>query len=393
MQVMPYSGIREIFDLASTMDDVVHFEIGEPDFTTHTTIMESAFERARQGMTHYTSSAGFEPLRRKIAEKLNTQHGMDYVPEEIVITCGGMEALMLSMLVTIDPGDEVLLPTPHWPNYPAHVLLAGGTAKEYRLKMGNGFVPDIEELRSVTSPETKGVILNYPHNPSGAVLKNDDVKRICGYVRDRDLLLYSDEAYESIVFDNRRFESILAVEGMKQRSIIIRTFSKSHAMTGWRIGYVASPRRIADRIARLHEHTTACASSVSQMAALAALESNCAICSRMVREYERRRDLLVRELSSIPGIKIFKPEGTIYAFVDISSFGLCSLSVARMLLETSHVAVAPGTAFGAAGEGFIRICFANSMENIAEGTQRMRVFFKMIGKTKTGTDRGIVQNP
>jgi aminotransferase len=376
MQVLPYSGIREIFDLASTMDDVIHFEIGEPDFTTHISIVDAAFQQAKQGMTHYTSSAGFEPLRRKIVNVINNEYGTDYVPEEIVITCGGMEALMLSMLVTIDEGNEVLLPTPHWPNYPAHVLLAGGTTKEYRLKMDNGFKPNIDELRALTTPETKAIILNYPHNPTGAVLKKGDVKRISEYVLENDLLLYSDEAYESIIFDNQTFKSILTVDGMKERSIIIRTFSKSHAMTGWRVGYVAAPKPIAECIAKLHEHTTACASSVSQMAALAALESGYEICNSMVSEYETRRNLLLQELSAIPGIKIFKPEGTIYAFIDISSFGVRSLPLARMLLEKGRVAVAPGTAFGQAGEGYIRICFANSMANITEGAERIRTFFE-----------------
>jgi aminotransferase len=376
MQIIPYSGIREIFDLASTMDDVVHFEIGEPDFTTPPSIVDAAFEHARRGMTHYTSSAGLEPLRQEIANSLNNAHGTDYVPEEIVVTNGGVEALMLSMLVTVDEQDEILLPDPHWPNYVAHVLLAGGTTRYYHLKMEGGFRPNVEELRMLTTPATRGVVVNYPHNPTGAVLSRIDVVRISEYIVENDLLLYSDDAYESIMFDNRAFESILTVDGMKERSIIVRSFSKSHAMTGWRIGYVAAPEPIAKRIAKLHEHTTACASSVSQMAALAALESGRENCSNMVRVYQSRRDLLLRELSSIEGIKVFKPEGAIYAFVDISTFGISSLQLAKLLLERGRVAVAPGTAFGRAGEGYIRICFANSAASITEGAQRIRTIFR-----------------
>lgn len=378
MLKLPYSGVREIFDLANEMNDVIHFEIGEPDFSTPQYIVDEAFEQVRRGKTHYTSSAGYEPLRKKIAEMLNLRYGTDYITEEIVVTSGGMEALLLSMLATVDEGDEIIIPTPHWPNYTAHILLSEGNFKEYYLNIENGFKPVISEMDKLINKQTKGIILNYPHNPTGATLDRDSVQKLGEYAIGKDLLVYSDEAYESIIYENRKFESILEVADIKNRTIIIRTFSKSHAMTGWRIGYIAAPKYLTERIAKLHEHTTACASSISQMAAMAAMEESSGISKFMLEEYEARRNLLVRNLSEVDGLKVFKPEGAIYAFVDIHKYGKSSLSFAKELLEKERVAVVPGSAFGQAGEGFIRICFANSRAQINEGIDRIRNFVKNI---------------
>ena len=379
---LPYSGIREIFDLAGKMQNVIHFEIGEPDFNTPLPIIEAAFEAAKNGMTHYTSSAGIESLREKLAAKLTEELQVQFDPDEVVITAGGMEALLLMMLATLDEGDEVLLPSPHWPNYPAHVLLAGGRYKKDALKAEHAFKPVRETLEGAITRRTKVLLINYPHNPTGAVLDREDLEVIADVARAHDLLVFSDEAYESLVFDGKKFCSIASLEGMRERTVIFRTFSKSYAMTGWRVGYLAAPKELANKAAKLHEHTSACASSVSQMAAQAALDLPKEITMKMVKEYERRRDVLIEGLAQIPGLKIFKPRGTFYAFVDIRKFGIPSFDLSRLLLEKARVAVAPGSAFGAEGEGYIRVCFANSIENIREGVKRMKKVFQEMANSK-----------
>ncbi|MCK4600351.1 pyridoxal phosphate-dependent aminotransferase [Candidatus Bipolaricaulota bacterium] len=383
---LPYSGIREIFDLAGKMEDVIHFEIGEPDFDTPLPIVEAAFEAAKKGMTHYTPSAGIKSLREKLAAKLTEELEVQFDPDEIVITAGGMEALLLIMLVTLNKGDEVLLPSPHWPNYPAHVLLAGGKYKKLVLEQKHEFKLVTETLKNSITENTKVLLINYPHNPTGAVLDREDLEVIADVARANDLLVFSDEAYESLVFDGKKFLSIASLERMKERTVILRTFSKSYAMTGWRVGYLAAPKQLADKTAKLHEHTSACTSSVSQMAALAALELPVEIPLKMVKEYERRRDILIAELAQIPGLKVFKPRGTFYAFVDIRQFGIPSFDLSRLLLEKARVAVAPGSAFGAEGEGYIRVCFANSTENIRKGVKRMGEVFQELAAGRQRND-------
>ena len=376
---LPYSGIREIFDLAGKLEGVIHFEIGEPDFDTPEPIIQGAFRAAMDGMTHYTGSAGLPRLRERIAERLTAQLGVSYGPENIVVTAGGMEALLLTMFVTLDRQDQVIFPSPHWPNYPAHVLLAGGSYAKLPLSANDGFRLSLDTLERTTNDHTKMLLLNYPHNPTGAVMEQDDLQQIAEFAKQRDIVVCSDEAYEALVYDGRDFFSIASLDGMKDRTVIIRTFSKTYAMTGWRIGYLAAPEDLAQRAGRLHEHTSACTSSVSQMAALAALDTSDDASQKMVEEYETRRDIVMQYLGDIPDIRILRPQGTFYSFVDISSFGLSSFDFSRQLLKEAHVAVAPGSAFGKEGEGYIRICFANSVENIKHGLERMITMIKKLG--------------
>ena len=379
-RTLPYSGIREVFDLAGTMDGVIHLEIGEPDFSTPPSIVAASFRAVAAGMTHYTSSAGVPELRGRIAEGLTSELGIAFDPAEVVVTAGGMEALLLAMLITVDPGDEVIVPSPAWPNYEAHVLLCGGTIKRLRLEESQGFRLDPMALRNAISEKTKALILNSPHNPTGSVLDDERLEAVANLARDRDLLVFADEAYACLTFEGRPFRSIAPLAGMKDRTVIVRTFSKSHAMTGWRVGYLVAPRTLAERAARLHEHTSACASSVSQAAALAAFDVPAETTGKMVREYESRRDLLVRGLESVPGLRVSKPEGAIYLFVAVDAFGIPALELTKRLLLEQRVAVAPGTAFGPDGEGYIRLCFANSRENLQEAVRRMDVFFSSIDR-------------
>ncbi len=370
--VLPYSGIREIYDLAGKMEDVIHFEIGEPDFDTPKPIIEAALQAASEGMTHYTSSGGIQALRTKIARKLSEELKTTFSPGEIVVTSGAMEALLLAMLVTLDQGDELLLPAPHWPNYSAHAMIAGADIRPVRLEVRDEFKPSLAALEQAVTERSKALLLNYPHNPTGATLEKEDLLRLTELVEQRDLLVFSDEAYADLVFDGASFCSIASLPRMKERTIVIRTFSKSYAMTGWRVGYLAGPQPVAEKAAKLHEHTTACTSSVSQLAAMTALDLPADITAKMVAAYERRRDLLLDGLRQIPGIAAFKPKGTFYVFADVTAFGVTSLELSRFLLEQAHVAVAPGSAFGPEGEGFIRICFANSTDKIREGVSRMK---------------------
>ena len=389
-RTLPYSGIREVFDLAGTMDGVIHLEIGEPDFKTPPSIVKASFRAAAAGMTHYTSSAGVPELRARIAEGLSCELGIPFGPAEVAVTAGGMEALLLAMLVTLDPGDEVIVPSPHWPNYEAHILLCGGTMKRLRLEESQGFRLDPVALRNAVSERTKAVILNSPHNPTGAVLDDERLQGVAKLARDRDLLVFADEAYACLTFEGRPFRSIASLAGMKERTVIVRTFSKSHAMTGWRVGYLVAPRAVAERAARLHEHTSACTSSVSQAAALAAFDVPAETTGKMVREYESRRDLLIRGLKRIPGLRVSKSEGTFYLFVAVDAFGIPALELAKRLLLEERVAVAPGTAFGEEGEGYVRLCFANSRANLREAVRRMQGFFAGLQTPTPGSLRRVL---
>jgi len=271
-RTLPYSGIREIFDLAGSMEGVIHLEIGEPDFDTPRSIVDSSFRAATLGMTHYTSSAGVPELRARIADGLTRELEVPFDPADIVVTAGGMEALLLAMLVALDPGDEVIVPSPAWPNYEAHILLSGGVMRRVRLEESRGFELDPAAVRDAVSARTKLLILNSPHNPTGAVVGDEGLHAIAHLAQDHDLYVFSDEAYASLTFDGRRFHSIASLEGMRERTVILRTFSKTHAMTGWRVGFLAGPRPLAEKAAKFHEHTSACTSSISQAAALASFD-------------------------------------------------------------------------------------------------------------------------
>jgi aspartate/methionine/tyrosine aminotransferase len=285
------------------------------------------------------------------------------------------------MLVTVNPGDEVIVPSPAWPNYEAHVLLCGGAIRRLRLEEREGFRLDPRALRNSITTATRALILNSPHNPTGAIVDDARLQVVADIARARDLLVLADEAYACLTFDGRPFHSIASLPGMRERTIIVRTFSKSHAMTGWRVGYLAAPRAIAEKAARLHEHTSACTSSVSQAAALATYNVPSETTLEMVREYESRRDLLVRGLREIPELRVSVSEGAFYLFVAIDAFGVTSLDLAKRLLLEKRVAVAPGTAFGPEGEGYIRLCFANSTGNLEEAVRRMADFFSGLRRT------------
>lgn len=372
---IPHSGIRRIFGLVHGADDVINLAIGEPDFKTPGHIVEAACKAARDGVTHYTANAGEIRLREAISAKLAKENGISVNPQdEVIITVGAMEALALAMLAVLEEGDEVILADPSYPNYLAQVILAGGVPVMVPVGSKEGFMLSSEHIKENLSSRTKAVILNTPCNPTGTILRAAEMEDIARLVLSKGLIVFSDEVYEKLMYDGRSHLSIGSLDGLKEHTVTFNSFSKTYAMTGWRVGYAAGPRDIIQGMIKLQEHVAACASSVSQAAALAAIQGPEGSVREMVRRYQIRRDLLVDGLSAIPGIACERPPATFYLFASIKPISGDSLRFAGDLIVGARVAVTPGVAFGRNGEGYIRICFANSEESLQEAVKRIREY-------------------
>jgi aspartate aminotransferase/aminotransferase len=368
---MRRSGIREIMGLAQTMPDVIHLEVGEPGFPTPPHIVEAAHQAARDGFTKYTANAGLLSLRTLICEKLARRNHIQTFPENIVVTPGAVTGIATAIMALVEHGDEVLLPDPGWPNYQMMVPCAGAAAVFYPLRAETGFAPDLEALRSLVTPRTKVLVANSPANPSGAVFSADTVRGLLEFVRRHDLYLLTDEVYEEIVFEGEHVSpGQYDTEG---RVITVSGFSKTYAMTGWRVGYVVAERSIAAQVAKLQEPFVSCASAVSQKAAEAALSGPQDCVVEMVEEYRRHRDQAARLLSEV-GISFFRPQGAFYTLVDISACGLDSYTFAKRLLQESRVAVPPGDTFGPGAGRYVRISLASPASAIEEGVNRLGEF-------------------
>ena len=372
---MPRAGIRVIFDMARNMTDVIHLEIGSPDLATPPAVCEAGINAIRGGRTRYTPNAGMDELRRKAASYVSRRKGMDIRPENIVITTGGMGALASTFAAILDPGDEVLVPDPGWPNYTMQVTCSGGTAVSYDLHAEHGFRPRSEDIAARVTAGAKAVVTNSPSNPTGAVMDEKTVEDVLEIARANDLAIVSDEVYEDIVYDLPNASFVRA--GALDNVACIYSFSKTWAMTGWRIGYVVTSEELAAEIAKLQEVYYACASSISQAAAAAALDMDEGEVARTLETYRRRRDMVARMLAE-KGIAFFKPEGAFYCLVDISSSGMDSETFAVELLKAERVAVAPGNTFGVNAENMVRICFAVEDGQLQEGIERFSAF---LGKT------------
>jgi len=369
---LPHSGIRRMFDLALRYKDAIHLCIGEPDFATPSFIVEAGFQAAKKGRTHYTPNAGFFSLREAVAEKYEREQGVSYDPEsEILITVGAMEALALCMLSIVSPGDEVLIPDPCWPNYQAHVILAGGKPVFVPVVEEEGWVMKMERMLPYLSTKTRAVIINSPNNPTGSVYKLHELEKIANLCKERNIFIISDEAYEKIIYEGE-YKSICSFPGLKSKTFVINTFSKTYAMTGWRVGYILGPEEVIREMVKLQEHIAACASSISQEAALVALQQGDQEVRKMVKEYRKRRDALLEEIDKVPLFSCFPPRGTFYAFVNIKKTGEKSEDFALKLLEKARVVTVPGSSFGPGGEGYLRFSFATSVENIKEAFHRIR---------------------
>ena len=366
------SGIRKLFDLAQGKKDLVSFGIGEPDFITPTHIREAAKKAMDEGYTHYTPNLGFPEFREALAIKLNQKNKISVTPEEVVVTSGGTEALFFSFYTLLNPGDEVIIPDPGFVTYESQIYFAGGTPVNFTLRGENNFHPDLEELKNCVTSKTKAILLNSPSNPTGAAFSEDELSAIAQLAQEKNLIVISDELYEDIVYDGREHFSIASLPGMKERTISIFGFSKSYAMTGWRLAYLATEANLVKEMAKLLQNTAVCANSVAQRAGLAAIQSSQDCVKEMFTAYNERRNVLIKGLNEIKGLSCHAPEGTFYAFVNIKETGMSAEELSMYLLEECKVVTVPGTAFGKQGEGYIRLSFATSLEDIIEGIRRIK---------------------
>ena len=373
------SPIRKMFNIANAMNDVISFTVGEPDFPTPINIVEAAATALREGRTHYTPNAGILPLRQAIAESVVSSHGIRPDPErDIIVTAGGMEALMLIMMTLVDAGDEVIVSDPHWPNHVAQVRLCGGTPVFVKAREANGFVLDAEDVRAAMSPKTKILILNSPANPTGAVAGRETLRALADLSVERDLMVISDEVYRHFLYDGAEFASISTFPGMGEHSIIVDSFSKTYAMTGWRVGWALGPENVIECMVKLQENVAACVNTAAQYAAIEALAGTQEPLRLMLAEYAVRRGLLLDGIAGIDRLSCAAPKGAFYAFVDIRETRLGSEAFALRLLGETGVAVVPGSGFGAAGEGYVRMSYATSSRNIVEGLARIKRFISSL---------------
>jgi aminotransferase len=370
---IPRSGIRDFFDIVTTMKDVISLGIGEPDFDTPWHVRESTVFALERGATHYTSNLGYLDLRRALARYVGKKFGAEYNPEnQVLITVGVSEALDLALRALLNPGDEVLYHEPCYVSYRATILFAHGVPLEVETRAENGFRLTRAMLEARVTPRTKLLMLNFPNNPTGAVMDRADLEAIAAFARERDLLIITDEIYGELTYDTPH-TSIVSLPGMRERTIFLHGFSKAWAMTGFRLGYACGPAELIEAMMKIHQYTMLCASSLAQKAALEALARPEADVTEMLNEYRRRRNVIAAAFTDMD-LKCHRPLGAFYAFPSVAKFGLTSKDFALKLLHEEKVAVVPGTAFGACGEGFVRCAYATSMENIQEAMKRLRRF-------------------
>ncbi|MBI2868024.1 MAG: aminotransferase class I/II-fold pyridoxal phosphate-dependent enzyme [Chloroflexi bacterium] len=371
---VPPSGIRKFFDLISSMEGAISLGVGEPDFATPWHIREQAIRAIEQGYTHYTSNYGLPELRRELARHLNDRYGLDYDPKsELLITVGVSEGLDLSMRAILDPGDEVIVPEPTYVSYLPCVTLAGGVPVPVPTTIENDFRVRASDIEARVSPRTKAIILCYPNNPTGAVMEHDEMAAIAEVARRHDLIVVSDEVYARLVYGGHDHVCFAALPGMQERTIRLGGVSKAYAMTGWRIGYAAARGEVLEGMMKIHQYTIMSAPTMGQYAAIEALRTSEADVVDMLWEYDRRRRLIVAGLNKI-GMTCFEPRGAFYAFPSIKSTSLTSEEFSLKLLTEEKVAVVPGSAFGQAGEGYVRCCYAVATPQIEEALARMGRF-------------------
>ncbi len=372
------SGIRKFFDIVATMKDVISLGIGEPDFGTPAPILEAGIQSLQRGETHYTSNAGRLDLRQALSAHLAHHYGITYDPlSEILITVGVSEALYLAMTAILNPGDEVIIPTPCFVSYQAEVVLAGGTPVEVPSRVQDNFQPDIAGIAAAVTPRTKAILIGYPNNPTGAIASRETLLKILEIAEKHDLVVISDEIYDRLVYGSQHI-CFATLPGARGRTLTLGGFSKDYAMTGWRIGYVAGPDQFISGLTRIHQFTIMSAPTTSQAAAIVALRVGESHVQDMLDEYNRRRELIVGGLNRL-GLPTFEPRGAFYAFPNIRVSGMDDETFAQKLLEEEKVAVVPGSAFGLGGEGFVRCSYATAYEKIEEALRRMDRFMQRYG--------------
>lgn len=376
------SVIREMYNEALKLEDTISFTVGEPDFITPRPIIDEACRCWTRGMTHYTPNAGVLELRRAIAE----YHAADLKPDpetQVMVSCGATEAIQMALFTLVNPGDEVIVVTPAWPNYFGQIGMTGAVLKVVPAREENDFVPDPDEVRAAITSKTKAIILNSPSNPTGAVIDRDTCKALAELLRDRDLYVISDEIYSRLVYGEEGYTSITSFDGMMDKTVYISGFSKMFAMTGWRLGYAISRPDIIRNMTKLHENGASCLPAPSQIAAAAGLRECLPEIESMRRSYQKRRDLICSLINQIPGMSIRPPKGAFYAFTNIQPLtkaaGMTSKEFCMDLLRKTGVVIVPGSGFGACGEGFVRITYATSEENISRGMERIRSYVGGLG--------------
>lgn len=375
------SGIRKFFDIAAEMDDVISLGVGEPDFDTPWHIRDEGIYSLEKGRTSYTSNAGLKELKEEIVKFLDRRYGLNYDPiKETIVTVGGSEAIDIAMRAMLDPGDEVLIPQPSYVSYEPCCVLANGTPVIIELKAENEFRLTAEELEAAITPKTKLLVLPFPNNPTGAIMEKADLEAIAEVILKYDLYVLSDEIYSELTYKDNHV-SICSLPGMKERTILINGFSKSHSMTGWRLGYACGPELIIKQMLKIHQFAIMCAPTTSQYAAVEAMRNGDADVEQMKAEYDVRRKYLLKRFREM-GIDCFEALGAFYVFPCIKSLGMTSDEFATTLLKSKKVCVVPGTAFGNCGEGFLRISYAYSLENLKMAMDRIEEFVTELKQTK-----------
>lgn len=372
------SGIRKFFDIVATMKDVISLGIGEPDFVTPEPIIQAGIQALRAGETHYTSNAGLLELRQAITHHIYKTYGVEYDPNtEAIITVGVSEALYLTMTALLNPGEEVIIPTPCFVSYQAEVILAGGVPVEIPTFVQEGFQVKPDTLEAAITPRTKAILLGYPNNPTGAVYSREVLLEISRIAEKHDLIVISDELYDQLVYGVQHV-CFPSLDGMRSRTVLLGGFSKNYAMTGWRAGFACGPVDIIKGLVRIHQYTIMSAPTMSQLAALEAIQHGQIFVDQMREEYDRRRKLIVGGLNQL-GLPTFEPHGAFYAFPNVSITGMDDETFAKKLLDEERVAVVPGNSFGAGGEGYVRCSYATAYEKIEEALSRIQRFMHRYG--------------
>jgi len=373
VQGIPPSGIRKFFDIVSEMKDAISLGVGEPDFVTPWHIRNEAIYSLEKGRTYYTSNAGLLELRRELSLYMERRINVSYDPaNEVIVTVGGSEAIDLCIRALVNPGDEVLVPEPSFVCYKPCAIMAGAKAVPLVTKNENKFKLTKEELLAAITPKTKLLVLPYPNNPTGGIMTKEDLEDIASVLRDKDIFVLSDEIYGELTY-GREHISIASLPGMRERTVLVNGFSKSYAMTGWRLGWAAAPKEIMQQMVKIHQYAIMCAPTASQYAAIEAVKNGDEDIARMREQYNYRRKVIVDGFNKM-GLSCFEPEGAFYVFPSIQSTGLTSDAFAEKLLRSEKIAVVPGTAFGDSGEGFIRCSYAYSIANINEALERIDRF-------------------
>ena len=365
---MPKSGIRKFFDIASTLDDCISLGVGEPDFVTPWEIRNAAIKAMQSGRTQYTSNAGLLSLREEISYYLSSRFGAKYSPDsEIICTIGASEAIDLSLRTVVENGDEVLVPSPSYVSYEPNVRLVGGIPVPIKTTADKQFKLTAELIENAVTSKTKAIILPYPNNPTGAIMTKEELEEIAPVIKKHDLIVISDEIYAELTYGQTRHASIVAIDGMWERTILISGFSLAFAMTGWRLGYLCAPKEITQQIYKIHQYTIMCAPTFSQIAGETALklgrEDGYAMVEEMRSSYDIRRRYLYSEFNKL-GLKCFEPKGAFYIFPCVESTGMSGEEFAEKLLTEKHVALVPGSAFGESGKDFVRASYATSLKDL-----------------------------